>query len=145
MEAQAQTTDQFNLNAFVNARKELRDHVNDAFTKVKDTKKYDRKDIIRLLSKLVELVSTVDNFSDIVISDMMTVDNRLNLIESRILMVGQSVATIRQALVDKQTLSDEEIMAAWENKIKPEIEAKLKEVTKKNEPSGLVDTSGNAL
>ena len=144
---------QFNLSMFLQARKELRDQVAEAFTKVKNTKKYDRKDVIKMMSSLMELVTSLDNLSDIVVNDLMIVDKRFADLEQRIFSVGQGHTVLRQALADKAVITQEDLTQAWELKVKPELEAKIKEAseaTKKlenlvSEPTGLVDMDGSPI
>jgi hypothetical protein len=143
--------DQFNLGIFLAARKELREGVEKAFSNLKSTKKFDRKDVIKLMAELHELVQSLDNLSDIMINDLMIVDKRFQQIEERVLALGQGHTVLRQSLEDKNIVSKDDMQKTWEEKIKPQLEEKIKaaqEATTELESivekpdTGLVDQDG---
>lgn len=116
----------FDLGMFLAARKELRNNVMDKFTKIKDTKKFDRADVVKMLGTLMEQVTTSENLLDILVNDLMIVDKRFAELEQRLFGIGQAHTVLRQALTDKGTITKEDLATAWTDKIKPELEANIK-------------------
>lgn len=158
-QVQEQAKPQFDLNAFLSTRRELRTHVEEAFSKLKETKKFDRKDIVKLMGTVMELVSSLDNLSDIMVNDLMIVDKRFAEGEQRMFAIGQGHTVLRAALKAKGIITDEDMEAAWNTEVKPKLEAKIKNMTDeaagvtaeepdlivKPEVPGLVDANGFPL
>lgn len=122
----ASPSDGFNLQMFLAAKRELTEEIDGLFDHLKAKPKFDRKDLVKLVTKLKEKVDNVDQLSDVVINDLMVVDQRLFNIEQRVLAVGQSHTVMRQALTDKAVVTEDDMRIAWEEKIKPQLEAKIK-------------------
>jgi|SRR5579863_9550082 len=130
METETNTTphnnDSFNLQMFLAAKHEVAAEIDGIFEHLKTKNKFDRKDLVKLIDKLKEKVDMVDRLGDVMVNDLMVVDQRLFQIEQRVLAVGQSHTVLRQALSDKGTVTEDEMKTAWEQKIKPQLDAKIK-------------------
>jgi hypothetical protein len=136
--------DKFNLELFLAARKELRIGVDETFAKLVETKKFDRKDILKAIRELRKQVQACDDLSDIVINDLMIIDNRFQQLEQRTLAVAQGHTVLRQSLEDNNIITKDQMQKTWEEKIKPMLDEKVKEAQSAlvTPPSGLVDSAG---
>lgn len=142
--------EQFNLTAFLQQRQEFRKQVSAVMENIKNKPKFDRKDTMKVIYKLHQLVDHLDSLTEIVLQDLMVIDQRFRNHEEKIMVLSNNHLVLRAVLEEKGVVTKEDIERIWKDKIKPELEAKILEAKQEAEKAmqpetGLVDLDGNPL
>lgn len=111
-------------------KQQLMDEANSCIQKLSAKNKFDRKDITRAFDKLQTAVNAIDSFTNLLIRDLQIVDGRFTTLEENLFRIGQQQSIFVTALKMKNAVTDEELLAAWNDKVKPELESKLSQFKK---------------
>jgi len=134
-----------NLGNLLKLKASLMQEADDAFIKLQTKEKFNRKDIIKYSNKLHNTTKVVDSLLNKVIEDLFLISDRFAEIENSLFQMIQQQNVLSTVLVDKGTVSKEEIKDTWETKIKPALEEKIAKAKEAQTPTGLVSPQGQAI
>lgn len=98
-----------------------------------EKQKFNRNDILKSFQKQFAIMSALDTLCEAIINDLQIANQRYFSLEQNLFKISQQLTVITSVLKDKAIVTDEEMVQTWENKVKPEIEQKIKEIKKKTE------------
>lgn len=122
--------DQSPLEAFLNSRKLLVERAKHAINKVITDQKFDRKDVVQTLVAVSDVLDSNDQLLQFVIQDLQVVAMRFQQLEVSAFSVQQATACVTQCLMDKGTLSKEDMEKTYNEKLKPVLEQKMADMQK---------------
>ncbi len=144
----------FSIADFLTQRNELKNQIETLFESLEKKPKFNRKDTLRVMHRVTQLVNHLDSLSEIILKDLMIIDQRFNQVEQHIFSIANNHTVLKSVLEDKNLVTTDELKATWVDKVKPELEKKIAAAKAEVEnptnvstetSSGLVDSTGQPL
>ena|SRR3990167_727096 len=93
------------------------------------TKKFDRQDVMKALYNVREIIFLQDQLLNASLNDLVIVANRFSSVEQQLFQFQQQLATLSTVLEDNNVITKENVKKAWEEKVKPALQAHLKKLS----------------
>lgn len=116
------------IQDLLNQKNELKVAAAESINKLIGKQKFNRRDIVRSFAKMREYLEFVDSFQELILNDLQIIDGRFRRDEENLFKVSQQQTILTTALKDSKAVTDEQLVEAWEKKVKPELEAKVAEM-----------------
>lgn len=107
--------------------------------------KFNRKDIARAFRKVKTYLDFVDSFQELILHDLQIIDGRFRGIEENLFKVSQQQSILTAALKANNVVTDEQMVAAWNDIVKPTLENKIAELNKQVAEDAAVPAPANEV
>lgn len=107
--------------------------------------KFNRKDIARAFRKVKTYIDFVDSFQELILHDLQIIDGRFRGIEENLFKVSQQQSILTAALKANNVVTDEQMVAAWNDIVKPTLENKIAELNKQVAEDAAVPAPANEV
>ncbi len=131
-----------NIAELLKKKDELLASADASFLKLKTSKKFDRKDVVKVISAYRQVTRIQEQLSNMIINDLMVVDQRFNQLEGQNFQMIQQVSTLTTTFLNKGIITKEDIQETWEKEVKPKLEAKIKAAREQMEVQQSIGASG---
>ncbi len=119
------------LEQLLRSKAEAMESADRVFNTMKAGKKFDRKDVMKVLYGFRKAILISDQLLDLAIQDLMVVDQRFGNLEQQLFQMVQQVSTVTTTLFNKEVISKDDVKDTWEKEIKPAVQQKLKDAQDK--------------